>query len=191
MVGRAWNHNIHYHDIVLRALPSYCQRVLDIGCGQGLLARQLAAHGAEVMAIDSDSRSPRATEMRVTFVEGDFMTYPFTGESFDAISIVATLHHLPLRPALTRLRSLLRPGGVLVVVGLYRQQTLWDYALAGVALPASWFMRSIRRYVSLEAPTRNPRESLREIRIASQALLPGATLKRRLFFRYSLIWHKP
>jgi 2-polyprenyl-3-methyl-5-hydroxy-6-metoxy-1,4-benzoquinol methylase len=33
-----WNHNIHYHPVVLDALPPDCERVLDVGCGEGLLA---------------------------------------------------------------------------------------------------------------------------------------------------------
>src|ERR1035438_1423379 len=41
-----WNHNIHYHDVVLRSVPPRCRRALDVGCGQGLLAR-----GARVLEL--------------------------------------------------------------------------------------------------------------------------------------------
>ncbi len=34
-----WNHNIQYHRLVLAAVPPGCQRVLDVGCGEGMLAR--------------------------------------------------------------------------------------------------------------------------------------------------------
>jgi enterochelin esterase-like enzyme len=37
-----WNHNIQYHDVVLRSIPRRAARALDVGCGQGLLAQQLA-----------------------------------------------------------------------------------------------------------------------------------------------------
>ena len=30
-----WNHNIHYHRLILQAVPPGCQRVLDVGCGEG------------------------------------------------------------------------------------------------------------------------------------------------------------
>jgi hypothetical protein len=61
-----------------------------------------------------------------------------------------TLHHLPLGPALTRFRSLLKSGGVLGVIGLYRARTAKDFALAAAALPTSWTMRCLRDYTNVE-----------------------------------------
>jgi len=37
--GRRWNHNIHYHRRILGAIPENAQRALDVGCGEGMLAR--------------------------------------------------------------------------------------------------------------------------------------------------------
>jgi 2-polyprenyl-3-methyl-5-hydroxy-6-metoxy-1,4-benzoquinol methylase len=71
----AWNHNIHYHDLVLRLLPHHCSRALDVGCGTGLLARKLAEFCDEVIAIDLDhdaiwrARTASASDPRVTFIE--------------------------------------------------------------------------------------------------------------------------
>lgn len=192
-----WNHNVHYHDIVLRAVPSNCRCALEVGCGQGLLARQLAGKCAEVIAIDADrqtllrGRGASETETRITFVEGDVMTYPFGNDSFDLITAVAALHHLPLRPALARFRNLLRLGGVLAVVGLYRAHAIQDYAWAAAAAPASWVLHRIRGRSEVEAPLQEPRETLRQIRSACDTELPGAAFRRHLLFRYSLVWRKP
>jgi len=180
---RPWNHNVHYHRLVLSAVPHGCQCALDVGCGQGLLARQLTACCQEVIAIDRDrdvlSRARACCpETRVTLVEGDFMTHPFPADSVDLITAVATLHHLPLRPALTRFRNLLRSGGVLAIIGLYRAQTLSDYALAASAFPTSWILRLLRGHTDVGAPVQNPRETPREIRSACAALMPGAGLRR-------------
>ena len=38
-----WNHNIHYHRLILDAVPPGARRALDVGCGEGTLARQLRA----------------------------------------------------------------------------------------------------------------------------------------------------
>src|SRR3954463_8758225 len=93
-----------YRALVWRAVPADCRRALDVGCGQGLLARRLAARVPHVTAID---RKPlwTADPAAIEWIEGDAMTHPFSAESFDFISAVASLHHLPLRPALDRLRT--------------------------------------------------------------------------------------
>jgi hypothetical protein len=41
------------------------------------------------------------------------------------------------------------------------------------------------------APLHDPAETLREIRKASESAIPGAIVRRRLFFRYTLTWTKP
>jgi SAM-dependent methyltransferase len=193
----AWNHNIHYHDVVLRSVPPNCRRALDVGCGEGHLARQLASYCRQVIALDLDravlerARATTAENRRVAFVQGDAMAPPLRDESFDLISSVATLHHLPLRPALERLRDLLRSGGVLAIVGLYRMYGFPDYALAAAAVPASWIYRIVRHFAEVRAPIQEPKESLDEIRAACEELLPGAVFRRHLLFRYSLIWRKP
>ena len=50
-----WNRNIHYHPILLALGPA--DRVLDVGCGCGLLTRQFAAHSTHVVGIDLDEPS--------------------------------------------------------------------------------------------------------------------------------------
>jgi ubiquinone/menaquinone biosynthesis C-methylase UbiE len=197
MLSPGWNHNIHYHDFILSLARPDCRRALDVGCGQGLLARQLAQHCREVVAIDIDrdtisqAKASGGPEARIKFVEGDVMTYPFSDDSFDLITAVATLHHLQLRPALARFQKLLRPGGVLAIIGLYRGGTLRDRALAPIAFSASWMLRLVRGYTDVGAPVQGPRETLQEIQRACDLLLPEASLRRRLLFRYSLAWRKP
>jgi len=196
MSDRQWNHNIQYHRLVLRSVPPGCRRALDVGCGQGFLARQLAHRCQEVVAIDNNrdvlsrAKAESGPEPRIAFVEGDVMTHQFPDGSFDFIAAVATLHHLPLRPALARFRSLLRPGGVLTVIGLYRGETFSDLAVAATAFPVSWILRCLRGYADVGAPVQNPAETLREVRVACDEL-PGAAIRRHLLFRYSLVWHKP
>jgi hypothetical protein len=45
-----WNHNVHYQPVILNAVPAGCGPALDVGCGDGLLARRLAERCAEVRA---------------------------------------------------------------------------------------------------------------------------------------------
>ncbi len=192
-----WNHNFHYHPLILGLVPARCLRALDVGCGEGLLTRRLATCCGEVIGIDRDESVHAALlegqelEGSVCFVAGDVMSYPFAAAGFDFIAVVATLHHLRLAEGLARLRDLLRPGGVLAVVGLYRPRSLGDYAVAAAALPVSWILRHVRGSANMRAPMQRPEATLKDIRQAAKALLPGAALKRRFFFRYSLVWSKP
>ena len=191
----AWNHNVQYHPLVLSALPSSRERVLDVGCGQGLLARSLAACFRSVVGIDADADALIAAKAErappnVSFVLGDVMSYEFR-EKFDFITVLATLHHLPLTPALLRFRDLLNPGGRCAIVGLYRANSLADHACSLAALPASFAIRIARGYADVGAPIQSPRETLSQIRAAVEVSLPGATFRRHLFWRYSAVWPKP
>lgn len=111
-----WNHNIHYHPVLLSAVPQGAADALDVGCGEGMLARRLAEQVPRVVGIDSDRASVETAKSisgpgLVEFVHGDFLTYPFQPRSFDFVVSVATLHHMDAAVALRRMAELLRPGG--------------------------------------------------------------------------------
>lgn len=197
-----WDHNAHYHRWILRQLPEHFDRALDIGSGSGDLARLLATRANEVQGIDSDpviiSRAQRLTSPAtpVTFAAADALTGMPAG-SYDVITCVATIHHLPFTEALTVFRRHLAPGGTLVIVGLSRAQTAGDYLLGALASPLNaatgWLKNKGRRAprpVSMTALTRPANMSFSEIVGAAQHALPGARLRRRLFWRYTLVWHR-
>jgi SAM-dependent methyltransferase len=89
------------------------RRVLDVGCGNGLLARRLAGQGLDVTALDrSLKRVERTVGLR--YVEADFLS--FEDAAYDALVFSASLHHIsPLTSALDAAHRLLRPGGRLLV----------------------------------------------------------------------------
>jgi 2-polyprenyl-3-methyl-5-hydroxy-6-metoxy-1,4-benzoquinol methylase len=197
MAADGWNRNNHYHGLVLKAIPESCRRALDVGCGTGLLARRLAEHCEEVVGIDvhaatlSHAIAATGRDSRVSFVKGDVMTHALEPASFDTVTAIATLHHLPLEPALLRFRELLRPDGVLVVIGLYRLRTPADFAFGVAGKLAGWWLRWRNDYEEVAAPIHEPEETLCEIQAAVRELLPGAVVNRLLLFRDSLIWRKP
>jgi len=196
MARSAWNRNIHYHDIVLAAVPPHCRRALDVGCGDGRLASELAEVCGEVIGIDNHAPTLARARTKhhranLTFVDGDIMTHPFATESFDFVSVVATLHHLPLETALARFASFLRPGGVLAVVGLHSLRTPSDFAYGVMGKLLATWMHITKPIEPVLAPIKDPEESLEEVRTAVEKILPGAQFDRELLFRYSLIWKKP
>jgi SAM-dependent methyltransferase len=100
------------HAFVSKAIVG-ARRVLEVGAGQGHLARRLEADGFSVTALDlSPPADPEPSGVR--WVQGDFLG--FDDEPFDAVLFTASLHHItPLDAALERARGLLARGGVLVV----------------------------------------------------------------------------
>lgn len=190
----SWNHNDQYHAWVLSDIPRDCKRALDPGCGRGALARKLARRRMEVIGLDVDHECLRAamaadsSQPNLTFLRTNILEPTLAPDCFDFVVTVAALHHLPLRPALDHLGRILRPGGVLVVIGLYRSATPLDFAAAAAAFPVS---RILRGEAEVGAPLHEPAETLHEIRTACDSVLPGGVFLRCFFFRYSFVWRKP
>ena len=193
---RRWNQNIHYYPLILAAVPPGCARALDVGCGEGMLARQLADRVPEVVGIDRDAASVAAARRqgpggRVGFVRGDFLAHPFPPASFGLISCVAALHHMDAAAALARMSQLLAPGGTLVVVGLARSR-LTDLPWDGVAVIANLGHRVAKGYWPQPSPiVWPPPHSYREIGALAGEMLPGVRYRRHLLWRYSLVWVRP
>jgi 2-polyprenyl-3-methyl-5-hydroxy-6-metoxy-1,4-benzoquinol methylase len=199
-VRERWNHNNHYHDRLLSELPPALDRALDVGCGHGFFAARLAERAVQVDAVDVDAGVVAEAERlhgsaRVTFRAGDFLALRPPAESYDAVTSIAALHHMELSAALHEMRRVLRPGGHLALVGLYRARTPADFAVAGLAVVPNWIRTRLLDpadpgSLEMTAPIRPPAASLREIRAAAGAELPGARVHRHLYWRYSLCWRK-
>jgi SAM-dependent methyltransferase len=196
--GRSgWNHNIHYHPVVLAAVPAGAQRALDVGCGAGMLARELRERVPDVLGLDLDEPSlstARAADPggRVGYVLGDFRAAGLKPQSFDFISCVAALHHMDAAAGLGRMAELLRPGGRLAIVGCARIGGLrdWPAEAAGLVLHRLQLLR--REHTELTAPTLwPPPVTYGEMRRIAREVLPGARFRRRALWRYTLTWQKP
>jgi SAM-dependent methyltransferase len=94
---------------VTDSLPSAPARVLEVGAGEGELARALISAGYDVLAID-----PAGSGEPVRAVALAELDEP--PASFDAAIAVVSLHHVePLGESLRRLAEVVRPGGALVL----------------------------------------------------------------------------
>ncbi|MFE9727423.1 class I SAM-dependent methyltransferase [Streptomyces sp. NPDC005794] len=197
-----WDHNAHYHRWILRQLPRRLNSALDVGSGSGDLARLLAPRAGAVHGIDVDrtivdrARELTAPAAPVTFTVGDALNEIPPGP-YDAITCVATIHHMRFSDALTHFRQHLAPGGTLVVVGVSRPQSLTDYLIDAAAIPSNVAMAWIKnkgrkapRPASMTAPTRPASMAFADIVRDARQALPGVRLRRRLFWRYTLVWHQ-
>ncbi|MDF9878075.1 class I SAM-dependent methyltransferase [Cellulosimicrobium cellulans] len=224
-----WNHNEHFHGWVVRRVPRGARVVLDVGCGAGVLLGRLRSRVGEVHGIDADAgmvaracarhcEDPAVTVRLLGFggvrSPGDVRPADGAGplghpvgtddggtSGYDAVTMVAVLHHLDLDEALGRARCLLAPGGRLLVVGLARVASARDLAVdvaSAFLNPLVGLVKHPRRARPGDAgpdaagmPVREPQHSVDEIARTARARLPGVRVRRRLFFRYTLEWTAP
>jgi SAM-dependent methyltransferase len=121
-------------DFVRLQLPGPPARVLEVGCGEGELARALADAGWDVLAIDPAApEGPIFRRLKLEDVDEP--------GAFDAVVAARSLHHVTnLETGLDRIHELLRPGGVLVL-----DEFAWD-RLDGPT--AEWFHGQQRALVA-------------------------------------------
>lgn len=203
-----WSHNEYFHGWILRNLPARRLAAVDVGCGTGVLAGKLAHRFARVTGIDADegmcaaAKARLAGDPRVSVMRCRFDEFAAADE-VDLITMVAVLHHLDLGDTLARISRLLAPGGRLLVVGLAKADSLADVVVDVVSAAANPVMGVIKhprpaRPLDPAAddwpvpvmPVRDPAETLADIAAAASTRLPGATIRRRLYFRYTLRWDK-
>ncbi|MFE0130490.1 SAM-dependent methyltransferase [Streptomyces sp. NPDC059037] len=119
-------------------------RVLDVGCGTGRPALQLArSTGAEVVGVTISREQVRLANLaaeaerlggQVKFEHGDAADLRFAPESFDAVWLFESLLHMPdPRRVLKQLATILRPGGRLVIANLVQRAPLTEAEEAGLA----------------------------------------------------------
>ena len=111
-------------------------RILDIGCGGGLVAEPLSRLGGNVTAIDpaGDTIAAAAAHARPQGLAIDYRAVRAEAlaekrETFDVVLCLEVVEHVPDVPAFLRIvASLVRPGGLLILSTINR--TLKSYALA-------------------------------------------------------------
>lgn len=190
-----WNHNTAYHPWLRRIAAQHRGDVLDVGCGDGLLAERLAPVSRSVTAIEPDPATLQRAWVRLasvpnaTVAQDSFENFDAGSRRFDLITLVATLHHMDMRAALTKARGLLTASGEIAVVGLSANKTLRDWLWSGLCLPAVRLGSCRHRETrDIGVAVAEPAESLDEIRQVADEVLPGATIRRALYYRYLLRW---
>lgn len=190
---KRFNHTIKYQRELLARVPEGARTALDLGCGEGLAARTLAAAGMSVVAIDADAPSIERAQGQstegITYVLGDVLTADL--EPADVVYSGLMLHHMDIHEGLERLRSLVAPGGVLLVVGTARN-TWRD-------LPREFWASFVDKAFNLVKGSWKhgspsawpPPHTYREVERAVIDLLPGAEYRQQLLWRYTIMWEAP
>jgi 2-polyprenyl-6-hydroxyphenyl methylase / 3-demethylubiquinone-9 3-methyltransferase len=128
-----------------QALPFSGLRILDIGCGGGLLSEPMARLGAEVVGADAAPRNipvarlhAEQAGLKIDYRHTTAEDLAAAQERFDVVLNMEVVEHVadPLA-YLTACKDLLRPGGLMVCSTLNRNPKSFVMAIIG----AEWVMR--------------------------------------------------
>jgi SAM-dependent methyltransferase len=164
------------------------QRVLEVGCGRGDVARRLGANGFHMTAIDLRLPDP-SPSANVAFIERDFLH--FDAQPFDAIVFTASLHHIsPLAAAIDRAYRLLVPGGLLIAddfdLDAPNVETLrWYYDIQDMLAAADLFPRD-RVDPASAAPNGDVVQRWRAAHSDEPPLHTGVQMRRAIAERFDL-----
>jgi len=115
----------YYYDMVLKKLPKG-KTILDVGCGRGTNVSKMAKFSKKAVGIDlSDERIKKAKRLyghnkNVEFLVMDGNNLKFKPRTFDVVFSAGTMHHIPLKKTLDQFKKILKPGGIIYILDVYK-----------------------------------------------------------------------
>jgi len=201
-----WNHNNCYHNLIMKLIPDNVETCLEIGCGKGEFSFLLSQKSKRVIAVDlADKMIEKAKVLHwnknIEYICANILDMEFENDSLDAIVTIATAHHLPYEWLLNFAKDKLKKGGKLIILDLVKANSLADYIIWGSAFLPNVLMNLIKngRFKKDDEHAREVWErhgrhdtymTLNEIRALANKHIPTAQIRRKLFWRYLLVWQK-
>ena len=135
-------------------------RLLDIGCGGGLLAEPMARLGAEVVGADPSSpnieaarRHAEAVGLTIDYRAITAEALAAAGEEFDLVLAMEVVEHVAdIDAFLATCSNLLKPGGLLIAATINRTPKAFALAIVGAEYLLRWLPRGTHDYSKLVRP---------------------------------------
>ena len=145
---------------LMQPKPLAALRILDIGCGGGLLSEPMARLGAEVVGADAAPRNIPVAQLHAA-QSGLVIDYRFTtaedlaaaGERFDVVLNMEVVEHVsdPLI-YLTACQTLLKPGGIMLCSTLNRNPKSFLVAIIGAEWVLRWLPKGTHDWAKFITP---------------------------------------
>ncbi len=106
----------------VKYLPERAKIILDLGCGTGMLLKELAGKGEFVVGVDSSAKmlsvaKKRGREAALICADADHL--PFKDKIFDVVVSITLLQNVPVPVTMMKeISRVLKPGGVGIVTSL-------------------------------------------------------------------------
>ncbi|MDS1136299.1 bifunctional 2-polyprenyl-6-hydroxyphenol methylase/3-demethylubiquinol 3-O-methyltransferase UbiG [Nitratireductor indicus] len=135
-------------------------RLLDIGCGGGLLCEPMARLGAQVVGADASETNIEVAKIHAA-QSGLVIDYRATtaealadqGEKFDIILNMEVVEHVAdVNLFLSKCGEMLKPGGLMFVATINRTLKAWGLAIIGAEYVLGWLPRGTHQYDKLVRP---------------------------------------
>jgi len=133
-------------------------KLIDIGCGGGLLSEPMANMGAEVLGVDASAANVKTAAVHAeqsgastTYRHGTAEDVLAEGQAFDVVLNMEVVEHVADVPAfLQASANLVAPGGLMVIATLNRTARAYALAVVGAEYVLGWLPRGthdVRKFV--------------------------------------------
>ena len=143
--------------------PLAGKRVLDVGCGGGILSDSMARRGAEVLGIDLASKALRVAELHALEAQTPQVSYREVSvealaeeetATFDAVTCMEMLEHVPDPASVVRAcAALVKPGGWVFISTINRNPKAFLFAIVGAEYVLNLLPRGTHEYDKFLKPS--------------------------------------
>ena len=144
-------------------VPLAGKRVLDIGCGGGILADAMARKGAEVLGIDLAGKALKVAQLHALEAQTPGVSYREVSaealaaeqpESFDVVTCMEMLEHVPDPSSVVRAcAALVKPGGHVFFSTINRNAKAFVFAIVGAEYVLNLLPRGTHEFAKFIKPS--------------------------------------